>query len=140
VLDLGAGTGALTVPLLQAGARVLAVELHPGRAAVLRERVAAATGVRVLEADVTRLRLPSRPFRVVANPPYAVRAQLVRRLLARDSRMYAADLVLDRRVVRQIVARRHPRAWNATRGLTVPRGGFVPPPPVDAAVLVLRRR
>lgn len=33
VVDLGAGTGALTRPLLAAGARVLAVELHPGRAA-----------------------------------------------------------------------------------------------------------
>ena len=40
VLDLGAGTGSLTAALLAAGARVLAVELHPGRAAVLRRRFA----------------------------------------------------------------------------------------------------
>ncbi|HET9301341.1 MAG TPA: rRNA adenine N-6-methyltransferase family protein [Propionibacteriaceae bacterium] len=32
VVDLGAGTGALTMPLLEAGARVIAVELHAGRA------------------------------------------------------------------------------------------------------------
>jgi 16S rRNA A1518/A1519 N6-dimethyltransferase RsmA/KsgA/DIM1 with predicted DNA glycosylase/AP lyase activity len=32
VYDLGAGDGALTGPLLAAGARVIAMELHPGRA------------------------------------------------------------------------------------------------------------
>nr|UXC93975.1 truncated ribosome methyltransferase [Mycobacteroides abscessus subsp. abscessus] len=32
VVDLGAGHGALTAHLVAAGARVLAVELHPGRA------------------------------------------------------------------------------------------------------------
>jgi 23S rRNA (adenine-N6)-dimethyltransferase len=39
VVDLGAGTGALTLPLLDAGARVIAVELHAGRARRLREKV-----------------------------------------------------------------------------------------------------
>ena len=38
VLDVGAGLGALTAPLVDAGARVIAVELHPGRARHLRER------------------------------------------------------------------------------------------------------
>jgi len=38
VLDVGAGQGALTGPLIQAGARVIAVELHPGRAEALRRR------------------------------------------------------------------------------------------------------
>ncbi len=40
VVDLGAGTGALTGPLLDAGARVIAVELHPGRASTLRSGTA----------------------------------------------------------------------------------------------------
>ena len=36
VLDIGAGAGAITRPLVAAGARVIAVELHPGRAAMLQ--------------------------------------------------------------------------------------------------------
>jgi len=40
VLDIGAGEGALTGPLLDAGATVIAVELHPRRAATLRDRYA----------------------------------------------------------------------------------------------------
>ena len=38
VLDIGAGEGALTTHLVRAGARVLAVELSPRRASVLRDR------------------------------------------------------------------------------------------------------
>ncbi len=71
VLDIGAGTGALTRHLVRAQARVVAVELHPGRAALLRQRF---PDVTVIEADAVHLRLPARPFRVVASPPYAITA------------------------------------------------------------------
>jgi len=141
VLDLGAGTGALTWQLAQAGARIVAVELHPGRIAALHRRFAAQPHVRVVAADLVAFQLPQRPFRVVANPPYAVRAQLQRRLLAHPSRMYAADLVLPRAYVNRVVAHgtRRP-AWQAKRGLRLPRSAFRPAPPVDSAVLQLRKR
>ena len=66
VLDIGAGEGALTSHLVRAGARVVAVELNPRRAGILRERF---PGITVLHADATAIRLPGRAFRVVANEP-----------------------------------------------------------------------
>jgi hypothetical protein len=62
----------------RAGARVVAVELHPGRAARLRHQFPEVT---VVHADATSLRLPSRPFRVVASPPYGITAGLLGLLL-----------------------------------------------------------
>jgi 23S rRNA (adenine-N6)-dimethyltransferase len=120
VLDIGAGTGALTAPLVRAGARVVAFELHPSRAATLRARFAG-DAVTVVQADVADLRLPRRPFRVVANPPFALTTAVLRRLLGRGSRMASADLVLPRHVVAR---------WSAGRA----------PPPGDAALLQIRRR
>ena len=70
VCDLGAGLGALTRPLAGTGARVIAVELHPARAEALR-REHADSRVAVVERDLRDFRFPGRPFRVVANPPYA---------------------------------------------------------------------
>ena len=140
VLDLGAGTGALTGHLVRAGARVVAVELHPGRAALLRQRFPEVT---VIQGDARNLPLPGRPFRVVANPPYAITADLLDRLLATGTRLVAADLVLQRAVVRKYADQRGPRTARAHRlgtGLVVPRYAFRPPPRVDSAVLVLRRR
>jgi 23S rRNA (adenine-N6)-dimethyltransferase len=140
VLDIGAGTGALTGHLVRAGARVVAVELHPGRAALLRQRFPQIT---VVESDARSLRLPGRPFRVVASPPYAITAGLLDRLLAAGTRLVAADLVLQRAVVRKYADQRVLRAARAHRmstGLVLPRHAFRPPPRVDSAVLVVRKR
>lgn len=144
-MDIGAGQGALTKYLVEAGARVLAVELHPRRAQRLRERFADAP-VTVIQTDALSLRLPYRPFRVVASPPYGISSALVRVLLGSGSRLIAADLVLQRAVVRRHVNRwcattgQPHRRWDARAGRALPRHAFRPAPQVDSAVLVIRRR
>jgi 23S rRNA (adenine-N6)-dimethyltransferase len=138
VLDIGAGEGALTAHLVRAGARVIAVELHAGRVRVLRQRF---PGVTVLHADAAELRLPGRPFRVVASPPFSITADLLRLLVARDSKLTAADLVLQRAVVRKYVSGgTAARRFIPAAGLVLPRHAFQPQPRVDCAVLTLRRR
>jgi len=145
VLDVGAGDGALTSHLVAAGAQVIAVELHPARGQILRQRFADQP-VTVVAADAARLHLPRRPFRVVANPPYAVTSALLRQLLSRGSRLHSADLVLQRWVVQRFVEGRAPggnrwmRDFVLRRGLSVPRTAFRPPPRQGSAVLVIRRR
>ena len=99
--------------------------------------------ITVVQADAVSFRLPSRPFRVVASPPYAITADLLDRLLATGTRLVAADLVLQRAVVRNYADQRGLRTARAHRlgtGLVVPRRAFRPPPRVDSAVLVVRRR
>ena len=136
VLDLGAGQGALTSHLILAGARVVAVELNPRRADVLRSRF---PGVTVVEGDAVCVPLPGRPFRVVANPPFGISSCLLRRLLARDSKLSSADIVLQRAVARRY-ADSGMRGFDFAVGLGLPRRAFVPPPQVDSSVLVIRRR
>jgi len=139
VLDLGAGRGALTAPLLDAGARVLAVELHPVRAERLRT-LFAGRPVTVVEADLADVYWPGRPFRVVASPPYAGTTALVHRLLTARA-LVAADLLLQRSAARRLVSER-PGAdrWSLSLGMPVPRRAFSPPPRTDSVVLRVRRR
>jgi 23S rRNA (adenine-N6)-dimethyltransferase len=117
---------------------VLAIELHPGRAERLRERFAGAP-VTILQLDALALRLPDRPFRVVANPPWGITGPLLRLLLTPRSGLVAADLVLQRAVVRRYTDR-GARRWRLNAGRPVPRRAFHPPPRTDSAVLVVRRR
>jgi 23S rRNA (adenine-N6)-dimethyltransferase len=76
---------------------------------------------------------------VVASPPYGISSSLLRTLLAPGSGLVAADLVLQRAVARKY-ASGAARRFSLTVGLMLPRRAFVPPPRVDSAVLVVRRR
>jgi 23S rRNA (adenine-N6)-dimethyltransferase len=145
VLDIGAGTGGLTRPLVDVGARVIAVELHPRRAQQLRHRFARAP-VTVVQVDAADLRLPRRPFRVVANPPFGVTAALIRRLLSRGSRLVTADLVVPRHVAVRWTSGRAPGAnrwqqtFEASMPRQLPRAALRPPPPGRVAALRIARR
>jgi len=68
VLELGAGTGRVAVPLAQAGAKVTAVDLSPGMLDVARARAAeASVSLTMVDADFRPLRLRGR-FDVVLAP------------------------------------------------------------------------
>jgi len=133
VVDLGAGDGALTVPLVRRGCRVLAVELHPQRAEELRRRFAG-DRVAVIEMEVEHFSWPGHPFRVVANPPYAGINALVRRLLAVRT-LRSADLVVAEGTARGLVDRYGDRL---SLGAPVPPRSFRHPPPNRARVLRIR--
>jgi 23S rRNA (adenine-N6)-dimethyltransferase len=144
VLDIGAGRGSLTAPLLAAGAHVIAIELHPERASHLARRFGAR--VRVVRQDARDLRLPTRPFTVVSSVPYDVTSPLLRRLTQPGSRLRAAHLIVQSQAAARWAspaapaAARWSRVFDATLGPAVPRRAFRPPPRVDSRVLVIRRR
>ncbi len=143
-MDVGAGTGVITGPLLEIGARVIAVEMHPGRAAALRRRFG--SDVIVVRADASDLRLPTKPFHVVANPPFGITTALLRRLLHRGSRLQSARLIVPAYAAHLWTSPHAPGrcrwegTFSVTAGADVPRPAFCPPPPGRARVLVIERR
>jgi len=146
VFDLGAGIGALTVPLARTGARVIAVERDDRLSRRLAARVAGYANVAVVTADALAVPLPRRPYLVVANIPFGITTPLLRRLLA--SPLSAADLVVQSEAGRRLTASHPARpevlrwqvAFELTRGTRLPAAAFRPPPAVDAVVLRVRRR
>jgi 23S rRNA (adenine-N6)-dimethyltransferase len=147
VFDLGAGLGALTAPLAATGARVVAVERNRGYARSLTRRFASAGNVTVVEADLREVPLPGRPFRVVANIPFATTSVLLGRLMDRNaSRLARADLVVEYGAAKRLTGPprdARTRWWAARYDLRVvrrvPARCFRPVPGVDAAVLVIER-
>jgi 23S rRNA (adenine-N6)-dimethyltransferase len=145
VYDLGAGTGAATAALLSAGVRVVAVELDPNLARKLRARFAGRP-VTVIEADLRDVRFAA-PFKVVANPPFNVTADLLRRLLAPDQGLETAAIVLQREAALKYAGGRMTavslaaRPWfqlDVTRPFS--RHDFAPVPAVEVALLRIARK
>jgi 23S rRNA (adenine-N6)-dimethyltransferase len=145
VVDVGAGAGVITSELVRAGASVVAVELHPRRIELLRRRFAGCR-VTVVRADAMDLRVPRRPFMVVANPPFGVTTALLRRLTAPASRLERASLVLPAWAATRWAAGRgaggasSKRIFVCSLGPRSPASAFRPSPPADPAVLLVARR
>lgn len=152
VLEIGPGLGLLTGGLLDAGARVTAVELDPGLAAFLRDRFAAdvaAGRLTLVEGDALDqdlLHLVPAPYDVVANLPYHITSPILHALLGAAPRPRRLVLMVQREVADRIVAppgkmsylsvfvQYHARARVA---FGVPPAAFEPEPAVDSAVIVV---
>jgi 23S rRNA (adenine-N6)-dimethyltransferase len=148
-LDLGAGGGALTRALADAGARVRAIELDPAALRQLETRFGADPRVQVVAGDARLLPLPVEPFAVVANLPFASGTAILRRLLGAPG----VPLTQLDAIVEWGLATKRTAVWPSTLlGCTwgawyelslvrrVSRACFAPPPSVDAAVLRAIRR
>lgn len=147
VLDLGAGPGAVTVPLAATGANVVAVERDTEFAHELRRRLAAHDNVRVVTDDATTVPLPRRGFHVVASIPYAVSTTVLRRLLSpHRTTLRGASLVVEwgfaKRVTAAVPKDRETAWWAARFDVTlverVPASAFRPAPRVGSAHLRVR--
>ena len=143
VLEVGAGTGILTLELAKRARAVLAVELDPTLAAGLRRRFAGRPNVTVIEGDALRLELPTKPFRVVANVPFNASTAMLRRLLHPRSPIVRADFVLQWEVARKRAGR--PRSaldaswapwWRFRLGRRIAPSAFRPRPAVAAGGVV----
>jgi 16S rRNA (adenine1518-N6/adenine1519-N6)-dimethyltransferase len=158
VLEIGPGLGSLTLGLLDAGARVLAVEIAPVLAGALASTVAAhqpsAVGrLTVLNADALRLtELPGpAPTALVANLPYNVAVPVVLHLLESVASLRHGLVLVQAEVADRLAAPPGSRtygvpsakvAWyaSAQRAGTVPRAVFWPVPNVDSGLVRLTRR
>lgn len=161
VIELGAGLGALTRPLLASGAEwVLAVERDRELVPALREELAGeleAGRLQILEEDakavdfVTALAGRPRPHVIAGNLPYQITGPLLEKAVHSAPSIERAVFLVQLEVAERLAAAPGSEAYGALsvfaqrafqveRAFIVRRGAFYPQPNVDSAVVTLAPR
>lgn len=153
VLEIGPGTGNLTMKLLERAKRVVAVEVDPRMVLELQRRVQGtpyANQLQIIHADVMKVDLPY--FDVcVANIPYQISSPLTFKLLAHRPAFRAAVIMYQHEFAMRLVARPGDGLYCRLAAntqllarvhhlLKVGRNNFRPPPKVDSSVVRIEPR
>src|SRR5262249_38427380 len=102
VVEIGPGTGALTMELAKAARRVIAIEIDRDLIASLRVLVPA--HVEVIEGAALNVEWPRGMFHVVGNLPYNVATALLKKIVEHRDRIIDATVTLQREVAERLVA------------------------------------
>lgn len=148
VLEIGPGTGALTVKLAQSAGRVVAVEIDERLIRPLRRQVGAFANVEIICANFLELDFEplfgGREYKVVANLPYYITTLILRRLLEARHKPRRLVLTVQQEVAERMVAAPGDMSllavsvqfYGAARILTTfPPAVFWPRPEVASAVV-----
>lgn len=153
VVEIGAGTGALTEQLAGLARRVLAVEVDPRLAEVLRERFAGHGHVEILHRDVLTVDFSllageagEERLTVVGNIPYSLSTPILFHLLSHRRRIGKAVLMFQRELAERLAASPGTKAYGipsvlvaafarVSGRLDVPASCFYPVPRVHSRVL-----
>ncbi len=156
VVEIGAGLGALTAPLLDRAARVTAIERDRDLIPALNDRFSNAIEdgrLTVLEADAKQVDYSAllagpQPRVLAGNLPYQITGPLLEIAVGMAPQVARVVVLVQLEVADRLAARPATAAYGALtvfvqaqfavdRALVVRRGAFYPQPGVDSAVVVL---
>ncbi len=156
VVEIGAGRGALTLPLSQRAGRLLAIEIDSVLAGQLASRFhqrssdTRARRVEVINADFLAMPLPAMPYKAFGNVPFSVTTEIVRKLTHAANPPSDAWLVVQREAAHRFCGAPYVREslaslrlkpwWHVEISDRLRRVDFDPPPSVESVLLWLYRR
>lgn len=150
VLEVGPGLGTLTKVLTERAGSVIAVELDEELAASLANNVNA-ENLEVISSDILKFDLGSLSagYKVAANIPYYLTANLLRTLIDSPNPPSQMALLVQKEVAERIAAGPGQMSilavsvqldYEPKLGRVVPAEMFTPPPKVDSQIIGLIRR
>jgi 16S rRNA (adenine1518-N6/adenine1519-N6)-dimethyltransferase len=156
VVEIGAGLGALTQPLLDRAARVVAIERDRDLVPILEHRFGeaiAAARLEIVEADAkqanySQLLSGPEPRVIAGNLPYQITGPLLQIAVGLARQVARVVMLVQLEVAERLIAEPGSSAYGALtvfvqaqyaveRVFVVRRGAFYPQPGVDSAVVAL---
>jgi 23S rRNA (adenine-N6)-dimethyltransferase len=150
VYDLGAGSGVITSVLARRCRSVVAVEIEPGALTKLRQNAAHLDNVTILAKDILNVEPPNEPYKIFANIPFHLSAQVVRKFTDASQPPTSMYLITQKQFARKLVpgddhftsqlsAQISP-FFTARIRRPLRKTDFTPPPAVDTVLLEIKPR
>lgn len=150
ILEIGPGPGALTALLLRKAHKVVAVEFDETLAKMLPQRLPA-NNLEVINQDILDFDFSLLPkdYKIVANIPYYLTSNLIRRISETNNRPIMAILLIQKEVAERVCAKIGSMSllsvtaqyfWEVSLGEKILAHNFNPQPKVDSQILILHRR
>jgi 16S rRNA (adenine1518-N6/adenine1519-N6)-dimethyltransferase len=148
VLEVGAGTGAVTRPLAERAGKVIAVEFDKDLIPKLKTNLEGLKNVKIINEDILKIdtshQLLATNFKVVGSIPYQITSPLIHKLLKDTPQPKSITIVVQREVAEKIAAR-PPRASYLSNFVanfgqakiirTVKSSAFHPQPKIESAIV-----
>jgi len=144
VLEVGPGTGVLTIPLAEQVKKVIAVEIDGALCQELRKKLP--VNVHLIYGDILKLEWSELPVftKVIANLPYEISSPFTFRLLEYPFRL--AVLMFQQDFARRMVAQPYTKEYSRLSVAlyyktqcslleTIPHTSFSPPPRVTSSLI-----
>ena len=152
VLEIGAGAGALTIPLAAAANSVVSYEIDFKLKEILAAKLRGLDNVEVVFGDFLKRKedLVRAPYQVVANLPYYITTPILFDLIESDNRPESITVMVQKEVAERLTAPAGASEYGAVTAAVrlygeaqimriVPAEKFTPRPKVDSAVIRIDR-
>ncbi len=153
VIEIGPGTGNLTMLMLEVAKQVIAVEVDPRMVAQLLKRVGISEyqpKLKLIQGDVLKTTFPYFDL-CVANIPYQISSPIVFKLLSHRPVFRCAVLLVQREFAMRLVAKPSSEFYcrlsanvqllaKCDHIMKVSKNNFTPPPKVESSVVRIEPR
>lgn len=150
VLDIGAGSGAISSVLSYRGCQVIAIEHEPSALVKLRQNLMNDHNIQIIDADIQHFDLPKEDYKVFSNIPFSLSSYLVRRLAFSPyppsaiylivQRQFANKLIIDRASFHGALGVALSPWWQVKIRRHLHKYDFTPPPAVPTVLVELKPR
>jgi 23S rRNA (adenine-N6)-dimethyltransferase len=150
VIDIGAGSGVFTFALAKRAKEVIAIEPEPQTAAKLRQNMQNFNNVKIVQQPFEDFILPKTPYKICANIPFHLSAQILRKLVLANNPPSSIYLIVQKQFASRILnTPKNPASvlsvisgilYTARIRRPLRKDDFHPRPAVDTVFLELKLR
>ncbi|MVZ67584.1 rRNA adenine methyltransferase [Sphingobacterium sp. DK4209] len=149
VLDIGAGSGFLTVHLMKYSENVIVIENDRRLVSELKSKFKMNNNVMIAGIDYRKFSVPQKTFKVVSNIPYSITSEILKSLMYHNFELFNQGcLIVQLDCARKLVRRKYFNPYlifyhtffKIELIYEISPNSFMPPPKVKSALLKITKK